>query len=76
MSIFNYKEIELLISGMPNFDINDLKRNTDYNGYDLEAPQIVWFWELLEGLDSQEIGLFLQFVTGSSKIPLDGFKAL
>jgi len=34
VSIFNYNEIELLISGMPKFDINDLKRNSDYNGYD------------------------------------------
>lgn len=76
VSIFNYKEIELLISGMPNFDINDLKKNTDYNGYNIDSPQIVWFWELIEGLEQQDVGLFLQFVTGSSKIPLDGFKAL
>jgi len=25
ISIFNYKELELLISGLPNFDIEDLK---------------------------------------------------
>jgi E3 ubiquitin-protein ligase HUWE1 len=31
---------------------------------------------VIDGLDSSEIGLLLQFVTGSSKIPLDGFKAL
>ena len=27
-------------------------------------------------MDSSEIGLFLQFVTGCSKIPLEGFKNL
>jgi len=30
----------------------------------------------MEGMDASEIGLFLQFVTGCSKIPLEGFKAL
>lgn len=25
ISIFNYKELELLISGLPNFDLEDLK---------------------------------------------------
>lgn len=33
VSIFSYHELELLISGLPNFDIDDLKRHTDYNGY-------------------------------------------
>jgi len=30
VSIFNFKELELLISGLPNFDIEDLKVNTEY----------------------------------------------
>ena len=34
ISIFSYKEIELLISGYPNYEISDLKVNTLYNSYD------------------------------------------
>lgn len=42
----------------------------------MDSPQIVWLFEILESFDKQEQALFLQFVTGSSKIPLEGFRAL
>lgn len=36
-----------------------------------------WFWEIVENHYSQEMRLrLLQFVTGSSRVPLQGFKAL
>jgi E3 ubiquitin-protein ligase HUWE1 len=53
-----------------------MKKYTELNGYTKDSPQIQWFWEVLAAMDSSEIGLFLQFVTGCSKIPLDGFKNL
>lgn len=77
ISIFNHKELELLISGLPNFDINDLKQNTEYvSGYNANSPQVIWLWEILETFENSERAEFLQFVTGSSKVPLDGFKGL
>lgn len=76
ISIFNAKELELLISGLPNFDLADLKANTRLNGYTMDSPQIIWLFEVLESLDKMEKGMFLQFVTGSSKIPLEGFKSI
>lgn len=76
ISIFNHKELELLISGLPEFDLADLKANTQVNGYSMDSPQIIWLFEILESYDKHEKALFLQFVTGSSKIPLEGFKAL
>lgn len=54
----------------------DLKANTDYSGYNANSPQVLWLWEVLEVLDNSERAEFLQFVTGSSKVPLDGFKGL
>jgi len=76
ISVFTYKELELLISGMPDFKITDLKASTNYNGYNGSSPQIVWFWEVMETLDRTEKGNFLQFVTGSSKVPIEGFDQL
>ena len=35
IQIIRNRELELLISGMPEIDIHDLKKNTDYNGYRL-----------------------------------------
>jgi len=38
ISVFTYKELELLISGMPDFKIADLKASTNYNGYTANSP--------------------------------------
>lgn len=73
VSIFTYKELELLISGLPDYSVADLKANTNYNGYNINSPQIQWFWEIMETLDRTEKGNLLQFVTGSSKVPVEGF---
>jgi len=42
-----------------------------------DMPVVKWFWEIIEQNYSQEMRLrLLQFVTGSSRVPLQGFKAL
>jgi E3 ubiquitin-protein ligase HUWE1 len=53
-----------------------LRANTNYNGYNRNSPQIVWFWEIMESFDREEKGNLLQFVTGSSKVPVEGFALL
>lgn len=65
-----------MISGLPEIDIDDLKANTEYKGYDANAQVIRWFWEIMYSLNSTEKAEFLQFVTGSSKVPLQGFSVL
>ncbi|KAL1492672.1 hypothetical protein ABEB36_010896 [Hypothenemus hampei] len=76
ISIFNEQELELLISGLPNVDIDDLKANTEYHKYQSNSLQIQWFWRALRSFDQAERAKFLQFVTGTSKVPLQGFGAL
>lgn len=41
-----------------------------------DPPQIQWFWRALRSFDQAERAKFLQFVTGTSKVPLQGFVAL
>jgi E3 ubiquitin-protein ligase HUWE1 len=36
----------------------------------------VWFFEIIESYTKADIALLMQFVTGSSQIPLDGFGSL
>ena len=40
ISIFNEQELELLISGLPNIDIEDLKANTEYHKYQPNSLQV------------------------------------
>lgn len=76
ISIFNEQELELLISGLPEIDVDDWKNNTDYHNYQAASPQIQWFWRAVRSFDKEERAKLLQFVTGTSKVPLNGFKEL
>ena len=76
LGVFDSKELELLIAGLPDFDIEDLKNNTDLHNYSRDSSVILWLWEILSEFTHEERAEFLQFVTGSAKIPLEGFKAL
>ena len=76
IKIFDYKELELMISGLPTIDIEDLKDNVIYKNYNQHSQVIRWLWEVLEEFKNSERAEFLQFVTGSSKVPVEGFKGL
>uniref|UniRef100_A0AAZ3PI56 HECT-type E3 ubiquitin transferase n=1 Tax=Oncorhynchus tshawytscha TaxID=74940 RepID=A0AAZ3PI56_ONCTS len=75
ISIFTEQELELLISGLPTIDIDDLKANTEYHKYQSSSIQIQWFWRALRSFDQADRAKFLQFVTGTltpGKVPLQG----
>ncbi|XP_028411052.1 E3 ubiquitin-protein ligase HACE1-like [Dendronephthya gigantea] len=77
VSLFDEYELELLMSGLPEVDMDDWEKNTTYaNGYDAECPVIVWFWKVLRSLPKTDVVLLLQFATGSSRVPLGGFSHL
>ncbi|KAK1269560.1 E3 ubiquitin-protein ligase UPL1 [Acorus gramineus] len=76
ISIFNEEELELLISGLPVIDLDDLQANTGYTGYTAASSVVQWFWEVVEAFNKEDRSRLLQFTTGTSKVPLEGFKAL
>lgn len=68
ISIFDAQELELLISGLPDIDLDDLRAHTEYQGYKSTDQVINYFWSALRSFTQEEKALFLQFVTGSSKV--------
>ncbi|CAD8063012.1 unnamed protein product [Paramecium sonneborni] len=76
ISMFEWKEMELMLCGLPDIDLEDMKENIEYHGYNSDDQVIQWLWELLESFDQSKRAAFLQFVTGTSKVPLGGFKDL
>ncbi|KAL2147000.1 hypothetical protein VTI28DRAFT_1296 [Corynascus sepedonium] len=76
IAIFTEQELELLISGLPDIDVDDWKSNTEYQNYTAASQQIQWFWRAVRSFDKEERAKLLQFVTGTSKVPLNGFKEL
>lgn len=64
VGIFSEKELELLISGVPDIDIDDWKNNTDYRGFSSVSPQVLWFWRTVRSFTQEERAKLLQFTTG------------
>jgi E3 ubiquitin-protein ligase HUWE1 len=61
---------------MPDIDIDDWRNNTEYHNYSPSSPQIKWFWRAVRSFDAEEKAKLLQFATGTSKVPLNGFEKL
>lgn len=77
IGVFTEQELELLISGMPDIDVDDWRANCEYHGgYTLASPQIQWFWRAVRSFDHETRAKLIQFVTGTSKVPLEGFAKL
>lgn len=74
--LFTETELELLISGLPDIDIDDWRANTDYKSYTIASPQVQWFWRAVRSFDPEERAKLVQFVTGTSKVPLEGWSHL
>ncbi|KAI9209602.1 uncharacterized protein BJ171DRAFT_3868 [Polychytrium aggregatum] len=76
ISVFDERELELCIGGINEIDIDDWKKNTDYRGYHEGDEVIRWFWKCVGNYDNENRARLLQFVTGTSRIPVNGFKDL
>ncbi|GLD92579.1 hypothetical protein PINS_up001138 [Pythium insidiosum] len=82
LAVFDYQELELLICGVPKIDVDDWMRHTDTKYLDFDHPtkpekrMIEWFWETVRTFSQEERARLLQFVTGTSRVPVEGFKAL
>ncbi|KAJ1022444.1 hypothetical protein NDA16_003433 [Ustilago loliicola] len=74
--IFSEQELELLISGLPDIDVDAWKNNTELHGYSSGDAVIQWWWRAVRSFDQTEKAKLLQFITGTSKVPLEGFAHL
>jgi len=76
LRVFDEHELELLIGGMTEIDMDDWTRFTDYRGYEKTDRVIEWFWACLRSWPSERKARLLQFTTGTSRVPVNGFKDL
>ncbi|XP_063233150.1 LOW QUALITY PROTEIN: E3 ubiquitin-protein ligase HECW2-like [Bacillus rossius redtenbacheri] len=77
VSVFDARELELVIAGTAEIDLADWRKNTEYrSGYHDNHPVIQWFWTAIERFSNEQRLRLLQFVTGTSSIPYEGFSAL
>lgn len=76
VNVFDERELELLIGGIADIDVDDWKRHTDYRGYQEQDEVIQNFWKIVRSWDAEQKSRLLQFTTGTSRIPVNGFKDL
>ncbi|XP_070795021.1 E3 ubiquitin-protein ligase NEDD4-like isoform X2 [Pituophis catenifer annectens] len=77
IKIFDENELELLMCGLGDVDVNDWRQHAIYkNGYCPNHPVIQWFWKAVLLMDAEKRIRLLQFVTGTSRVPMNGFAEL
>jgi len=71
---FTIQELELLFNGKKNIDTDEIRAYTIYQGKtDGSSKVVLWFWQLLRDMEVDDKMKLLKFVTGSDRVPLDGY---
>jgi len=68
LSICTPEEIQKIILGEEDIDIESLKNVTTYKGCDQNTQVVKWFWEVVGQYDTQMKKKLMIFVTGSDRI--------
>jgi len=76
LQYFDERELELMLCGMQEIDVQDWQRNTIYRHYTRNSKQVQWFWQFVKESDNERRARLLQFVTGTCRIPVGGFAEL
>ncbi|XP_041103099.1 NEDD4-like E3 ubiquitin-protein ligase WWP1 isoform X8 [Polyodon spathula] len=76
LQYFDEKELEVMLCGMQEVDLQDWQRNTVYRHYTRNSKQIIWFWQFVREMDNEVRLRLMQFVTGTCRLPLGGFAEL
>jgi E3 ubiquitin-protein ligase HUWE1 len=75
LQVFDAEEMEMILYGVPFIDIDEWREQTIYDSpYSPEHMAIKWFWNIVKELDQEQLGKFLQYCTGSTRIPVNGFR--
>uniref|UniRef100_A0A182YFH2 HECT-type E3 ubiquitin transferase n=1 Tax=Anopheles stephensi TaxID=30069 RepID=A0A182YFH2_ANOST len=76
LKYFDERELELMLCGMQEIDVDDWQRNSIYRHYNRNSKQVVWFWQFVRETDNEKRARLLQFVTGTCRVPVGGFAEL
>lgn len=77
LAVFDENELEYLMCGITQIDVEDWAEYTEFKGgYSKTHHVIVWFWKAVRSFDNEFRARLLQFVTGTSRVPMNGFREL
>ena len=75
--LLNQFTLFFLRCGNPVLDMDELRMGTTYeDGFEEDSLTVGMFWEVIMSYDEEEKKLFLKFITGSDRSPIDGLSKL
>lgn len=75
LNMFDEQELELLLCGLPTLSVDEMRKYTILDGYESFDKVIIWFWVAVENFTEEEKAKLIQFITGSSQVPVEGFSS-
>lgn len=66
----------MLVEGHKHLDIVMLQRAATYRGYTPDSEIVQWFWEVVKNYPEEKQKNLLEFVTASSRVPVNGAESL
>jgi hypothetical protein len=51
LQYFDERELELMLCGMQEIDVDDWQRNSVYRHYTKNSKQVQWFWQVCKVMD-------------------------
>jgi hypothetical protein len=69
-------QFRTLVEGHNHLDINALQEAATYNHYTATSPVVRWFWEVVKAYPQEKQKQLLEFVTASSRVPVNGAESL
>jgi len=72
LNVMNWRELEILICGKKEININLLRRHTNYSsGLSASNQHIQWFWEVLSEFTEENKSKFIRFAWAQERLPSD-----
>ena len=72
LSLFTASELREIVTGRAEINVKLLQENTEYgDGFSENSKAVQFFWKVLTDFSNEERQLYLKFVWGRSRLPLD-----
>jgi hypothetical protein len=76
LMLFDPEEFDYVLCGTPEIDVDDWRENSTHSANLNNANVRRWFWEVVADMPNEYRRRLLLFATGSSCVPLSGFRGL
>jgi hypothetical protein len=70
LALFTWEQVERMVCGVPDVDVDLLESVTEHR-INKQAKHVVFFWKALRSFSAEDKRMFLRFVWGRSRLPLN-----